>query len=158
MKYTEFRKAAFRHLKTCECLIAKINSDDCKNSKNEILVNIFYLSGYVIECSLKYVLFSAKRFKNQDVYEHENLDWKHHNIEKLKSIIEQEGVKFSADIPILGTTRKVNGNVVKLFNERNDPRMQIRYSYYNKLLTIDLIKNEYLPTIEKINTKLINKF
>lgn len=35
MTYTEFRKAAYRHLNTCECLIANIDSDDCKKSKNE---------------------------------------------------------------------------------------------------------------------------
>jgi len=159
MTYTEFRKAAYRHLITCECLIANIDSNDCKKSKNEILTNIFYLSGYIIECSLKYVLFSAIRFKkNEDVYQCDDIDWKHHNIEKLKRIVEQKGVKFTADIPILGTKYKIKGDIIKLFNERNDPKMQIRYSYYNELLTIDLIKNEYLPTIKEINTKLINKF
>ncbi len=170
MTYLEFRKASYRHLKTCDCLLESIDNKSCKNKERDIIVNTFYLSGYVIECSLKFVLFSTIQYnQNEDIYNYkcgicrncmaskECTEWKHHNLAKLQQVIEDKGVKFSQDIPILGSNYKVSTKIKNLFYDRNDPKMQIRYSYNNQMLNKELLK-EYIEVIRDINTKLINRF
>jgi hypothetical protein len=58
MTVGHYRDAALRHFNTCKVLWRYINLPHTSNLKNInedfILKNIFYLSGYVVECALKY--------------------------------------------------------------------------------------------------------
>jgi hypothetical protein len=58
MTVGHYRDAALRHFNTCKVLWRYINLPDTSNLKNIneeiILKNVFYLSGYVVECALKY--------------------------------------------------------------------------------------------------------
>ena len=58
MTVGEYRKAAIRHFDTCKLLLRYLalpNTSNLKNlSEDEILKNIFYLTGYVAECAIKY--------------------------------------------------------------------------------------------------------
>jgi len=158
MKFTEYRKAAYRHLETCTCLLKNIENENCKKNKSQILTNIYYLSGYVIECSLKFVIFSAINFdRKQEIEDCTDFTWKEHNLDNLERIAKEKGVRFSADIPILGSEYKINENVKKLFRKRNDPKMQIRYSYNDKDLSFEIL-SEYILIIQDINKKLTNQY
>ncbi|NUQ26440.1 MAG: hypothetical protein HUU34_21030 [Saprospiraceae bacterium] len=54
----DYRNAALRHFNTCRVLWRYINLPDNSNLKNlpeeDVLINIFYLAGYVAECAIKY--------------------------------------------------------------------------------------------------------
>lgn len=67
MVYEDYRKAALKHLKTCEFMIENIHrvpqSDILHNQvsiaewENNIIRNIFYLCGYVIEATVNYSIY-----------------------------------------------------------------------------------------------------
>jgi hypothetical protein len=62
--YDEFRKAADRHLKTCLKLKEVIESETKADLKRKLLEDLYYLSGYIVECSCCYFIFSYnKKFK-----------------------------------------------------------------------------------------------
>ncbi len=52
-----FKDAAERHYQTCRILVEKLN-DLQGNEHDNILANIYYLSGYMAECGVKYACFS----------------------------------------------------------------------------------------------------
>jgi len=58
MTVGDFREAALRHFNTCKVLWQYISLPAASNletvSENDILKNIFYLNGYVVECAMKY--------------------------------------------------------------------------------------------------------
>lgn len=58
MTVGHFKKAAVRHFHTCEYLWRSVETpaEDYMNgiSDAELLENIFYLSGYIVECAIKY--------------------------------------------------------------------------------------------------------
>lgn len=58
MTVGNYKDAALQHFNTCKILWQYVNLPDSSNLKNinqdVILKNIFYLSGYVVECALKY--------------------------------------------------------------------------------------------------------
>ena len=73
MKYTEFEKAAQRHLQTCQKLKVLIEGNNLEDvEKENLLKNLFYLAGYVVECSFKFAFFAklrreVKQSSNDDV-------------------------------------------------------------------------------------------
>ena len=58
MNYEDYKIASERHLETClklkDVVVANSLTDVDLKGKNEILANIYYLSGYVIECIVNY--------------------------------------------------------------------------------------------------------
>ena len=62
MIYKEYKKASQRHYHTCYFLLSEIkdsmNTIDAPLQK-KILENIYYLSGYIIECGLSYAFFKV---------------------------------------------------------------------------------------------------
>lgn len=62
LNYLGYKQAALQHLHTCKVLIRYAKLPDGSNLKRineqEILQNIYYLSGYIIECSLYSAYFA----------------------------------------------------------------------------------------------------
>lgn len=62
MTVGDYRKAAIRHMNTCAVLWRYVKLPATTNLKNlpedEVLKNIFYLTGYVAECAVKYRLLT----------------------------------------------------------------------------------------------------
>jgi len=88
LKYTEFLSAAKKHNLTCKTLQEKIEAykdDDDYTEEFEFLVaNLYYLSGYIIECSLKFKIFEVSGYaSNIDISQEKCLD---HNINFNKRI------------------------------------------------------------------------
>ena len=65
MVYEEFLSAARKHNHTCQLLIKEIErlkedgSPSCKGKLKALTLNLYYLAGYVIECSLKYGIYQG---------------------------------------------------------------------------------------------------
>lgn len=60
-KYTSFtfKKAAIKHLKTCEEIVNHLSAVRPEADKKMLLANLYYLSGYVLECVYKFGILSA---------------------------------------------------------------------------------------------------
>lgn len=159
ISHIEFRKSAERHFDVCENMLEKfVKSDDFALAKKQkIILEIYYLSGYIIECTLKFVLFSQLRYKlNQNVYDYKDKDWKNHDFHKLTTILNELNVKFSQDIPILGSKHGISKGVLKLYSEWSTD-----YRYISKVIEIDLqieLVENYLENIRKIKNILFNQF
>lgn len=62
MVYEEFLKSAGKHLKTCEVINDSLAALDDSLVENQssiklLTLNLYYISGYVIECSIKYGIY-----------------------------------------------------------------------------------------------------
>lgn len=70
MVYTEYKNASERHLETCLFLLERLSKLEQKNNLNRkeiksqkhLLSNLYYLSGYMLEC-----LYSYAMCKNQNI-------------------------------------------------------------------------------------------
>lgn len=133
MYYPEFKSASKKHLVTCEFLITKIEEVGCEYKKRHILINIYYLSGYIFETIFKFSIFSSINYKknevitklNQNGLEFEN-DIKIHNLKKLKNTLETKGIYRVVDYP----------KHMKLFNQWNS---EIRYKENLAFSEIEII-------------------
>lgn len=54
-----FRKAARKHLKTCEEIANHLSTVRNSEDKKMLLADLYYLSGYVLECVYKFGILSA---------------------------------------------------------------------------------------------------
>ena len=118
MVYKEYLEAAKRHRETCEFLISKLNdrTDFIDVRRQEKLIhNIYYLSGYIIECIISYTFFNVIEYdKNRSVYDleyHNNFGYtfhsyfKEHSVkanEKRIDVIRLRGGTLPTKIPIVG--------------------------------------------------------
>lgn len=86
-----YRSAAENHKKACDYMLKHIGK--VNKNKKIIYAEIYYLSGYILECILKYFILS-KKHKAQTKLSKEELEkyglW-HHNIDTLWKATELEG-------------------------------------------------------------------
>ncbi|MEO0042797.1 MAG: hypothetical protein RL329_2245 [Bacteroidota bacterium] len=102
MKYPEFKDAALRHMESCEYIMNAFASTKSEESKKMILLNTYYLSGYVIECSLKYAFLKIIGYSkaaditslNYNAYTYKKYI-SSHDLNRLKAGLEDVG---SADL------------------------------------------------------------
>lgn len=169
MKYIEFKKAAKRHLDTCNHLIHNFNSLPESASKITharldyqkcIILNAYYLSGYVIECILKYTFFQSIHYDrhkdvenlNQDNCDKVFKDLKTHSFEELVSLVEKYDKHLPSDIPIIKQQPKKE--IKQMFNAWAPDH---RYCS-STLFSIDKATlEEYLNVISQIHSKLANR-
>ncbi|WP_122431159.1 hypothetical protein [Pseudomonas viridiflava] len=101
MKYTEYLSSAKRHNHACRVLKTKLESLDESELGSEefkfLVLSIYYLSGYIVECSLKFKIFELSNYDlNIEVDEEEcskaGIDYKKriktHNFEKLQNYLD----------------------------------------------------------------------
>ncbi|EMY4685425.1 hypothetical protein ABK350_001687 [Escherichia coli] len=130
MKYTEFLSSAKRHNHACRVLKEKLDSlgeDNTENVEYKFLVlSLYYLSGYIIECSIKYKIFELENYDlNSEVNEGEcekvGIDFKNkiktHNFKRLQNYLDS----LISDVSHVSEKKVIN----KLMNEWTP---EIRYS------------------------------
>jgi len=63
MVYRDYEKAARKHLQTCKSMLLGLDCFESNNmrlsnrNREYLLMDIFYLSGYTLECTINYALF-----------------------------------------------------------------------------------------------------
>jgi len=66
MKYPEYLASAKRHNHACRVLKAKLDTFDESDSNSEefkfLVLSMYYLSGYIIECAQKFKIFELKQY------------------------------------------------------------------------------------------------
>jgi hypothetical protein len=115
MKYKEYEKAAKRHRETCSILLKLYEEGLIGNNhldvhqKTKILHNVYYLTGYVIECIFSYKFFELIKYdKNRPVRDlsQEGITFRkifsRHDMKELIRIIAEKGGSKVNIIPIVG--------------------------------------------------------
>ncbi|UEQ78196.1 hypothetical protein [Chryseobacterium arthrosphaerae] len=78
-----FKRAAQRHYITCSHLLEKIEYTQ-KDKQPHVITNIYYLSGYILECIFKYYILEQNHFKGKlTINDLESMKLKTHNINDL---------------------------------------------------------------------------
>ena len=108
MKYPEYLSAAKRHKQACRVLKEKIetyvNDDNNADNFKYLIISLYYLSGYIIECSLKFKILELSGFdSNLDVNKHEckkfNIEYhteiKIHNFAILQNVLNSKASDIS---------------------------------------------------------------
>ncbi|MBE8906843.1 hypothetical protein [Enterobacter asburiae] len=100
MKYIEYKKSAARHYLVCDNLLIRFR--DLMNQGNEvdakkILLGIYYISGYIYECGIKYKILElcchdenidvSKQSCSQYSFNYHN-DFKIHSLSKLIDLLD----------------------------------------------------------------------
>ena len=133
MVYKDYLNAARKHKYTCEVIFEKLNGINEQTDKAKyryLLLNLYYLSGYVIECTVKYGIYNLIGYeKEKDVKELNekglmyDLHIKHHKFERYAEHLRRS---ISRPIPLINTREKIDKYVVQLYREWD---ADVRYSY-----------------------------
>lgn len=152
MYYKEFRNAAHRHLLSCEKMCEKLKQITNSNEKRDLIAEIYYLSGYIVETLLSYAVFSVagRNVQNRPVEEHPDYEngFKTHNFQAKIYFAITHGCSFNG-VPFIGE-RHPSNNLRKLFNAWN---VDMRYQHYSKFQQVpnDLDETMICSYIEELN-------
>jgi hypothetical protein len=67
MTYPEFLKAAIKHNSTCDHLRQAIETLESDTQIKALTLNLYYLSGYIIECAIKFGIYRDKGDQAQSI-------------------------------------------------------------------------------------------
>ncbi len=156
MDFREYRKSAVRHYLTCEYLLSGLKSQKLDYQKN-ILINIYYLSGYIVETSLSYAYFSHVKFKGdvEESLEYQN-GFKTHRFDiKIRFLKEKNGDLNS--VPFI--SKKVGDERLNLLfnNWSTDFRYCTNHRVKEKDLSEDII-HKYLHQVHELLEILLKRF
>ena len=133
MKYTEFEISAKRHLESCYHILENLAGSSAaykKQREDRLILTIYYLSGYTIECSLKFAFFKAIHASrsNEIVFSHTILgtayDLKTHKLTQLVGYLSSVDTSLPRDIPMI--TQVIHNSEHKIL--ANKWNSEIRYS------------------------------
>jgi hypothetical protein len=131
VKYPEYLSSAKRHNHACRVLKEKLDSLGENESNDDefkfLVLSLYYLSGYIVECSLKFKIFELSQYDSSiDVDEGEcekvGIDYKAriktHNFGKLQNYLSS----MVSDLSYLSGKKDIN----RLLNNWNP---ELRYSH-----------------------------
>lgn len=164
MQYREYYQSALRHLEVCKMMMQSLESMDAKiynTAKRERLkLDIYYLSGYIIETMISYTFFINIRWeKNKHIekYSYYNYGFKTHKLSaKLAFAISMAHCDYSG-VSLLGI--KICDTVErKMFNEWSEVvRYQNPKTYSNLDFTVEDLK-KYIEDIDLMFDQLKMKY
>lgn len=133
-----FARAAHKHLKTCDEMFSHLSAVRSEQDKKILLSQLYYISGYVLECIYKFGILSAmgKATVNLSKEELDELGLKSHDIR----ILRQEYIEYSHK-----KTTPIAHNHFKKWD------VQIRYYAPNEIEELDFSKiKDYLLNCVKV--------
>ncbi|ALQ55295.1 hypothetical protein PI2015_2010 [Pseudoalteromonas issachenkonii] len=152
MVYSEYLNAARKHYATCEALkttilgLDLVKAPDKVNNKH-FRLNLYYLTGYIFECSIKYGIYKLVNHDLKTPINELNVpgidfanDIKKHRFDRYSEhlIVRHAGIKLVDD------RNSVPPEVVKLYNSWDAP---VRYLYNDsKPLSYSMLENKHLFT------------
>ena len=168
MDYKEYKKASKRHLYTCQTLKKNLEKEGLsEEQKQHLLFNLYYLCGYIIECSLNFAILKFIDFERlardnelQDRYgkaDFKKLKPKHNdkrvgfrrrrNENRDSWYLYHAGHKFQDNIKFFREQRdlrsvKINKTFNALVDEAIDNELfnkwDVHYRYDTKGITLDM--------------------
>ena len=163
MNHLEYKKAAKRHLSTCDFILRKLDEIKPTQSHVDFLLNVYYLSGYIIECTLKYAIFKRYNHIYKDVETFDKKGVRYEENLKIHSIprLIEELRRIDRDLPqeTLVITSVTNNEIKKLINSWS---VDLRYTdiqLKEKKITLDFdVLSTYFNTIKDFNVKITNRY
>lgn len=132
MVYKDFLNAARKHEYTCQVLLDKLEQIDEKKEKEFfrfLLLNLYYLTGYIIECIVKYGIYDLIGFpRDKDVTKlnQDSLIYKdhikHHKFVRYTEYLDQ---RIGINLPLIRNRAGIDKEVLKLYHNWD---ATIRYS------------------------------
>ncbi|MEN8217395.1 MAG: hypothetical protein ABFS56_13715, partial [Pseudomonadota bacterium] len=125
MFYKDYLNAARKHQYTCCVLLEKLNSIDENKDKAKykyLLLNLYYLSGYIIECIVKYGIYDLISYsKDEEVssLNEKGLTYQHHiKHHRFERYTEHLNKRMSGAIPLVdGNKKGIEKEVIQLYRE-----------------------------------------
>lgn len=164
MLYIEYYRSALRHLDVCKTMMDYLDSmqgNTCLSGKRERLkLDIYYLSGYIIETMISYTFFVSLNWQKNvpiEKCQHYNKGFKTH---KLSSKILFATSKVYCDysgIPLLGNIID-DSTERKMFNSWSEVVRYQNPKTYSKLEFSEGDLRRYLSQIELMFKQLTNKY
>jgi hypothetical protein len=131
MLYKDYLNSARKHEHTCDVLFEKLSGSSLNTAHEKYLIlNLYYLSGYIIECIVKYAIYDLNgHAPDQDVRSintnglNYNLHIKHHKFERYTDHLRKH---LSMPIPLINDISGVDKQVQQLYKEWD---AEVRYKY-----------------------------
>lgn len=156
MVYKEFLNAARKHKYTCSILLEKLDQINNKREPAQakyLLLNVYYLSGYIIECIVKYGIYNLVGFsKRKEVTKlnQDGLRYKdhicHHKFNRFTQYLD---CRIGISLPLIRNKKGINKKVVELYNKWDAP---VRYSY-----ELDLSEERYYIEFNKTAERIFQE-
>lgn len=157
MDYIQFRNAAHRHLISCKQLLEDAKkSKTSKDTKDRLCLEVYYLSGYILETMLSYAVCSSMNV-NGDVYQSRPFKedaklFKVHNLNQKYNYALQKGCNGLRNICFF---QKKHPNVViqNLFSD-----WHVKFRYENRAILSPEILSIYITAIENIYQTILKNY
>lgn len=161
MDYRDFRTAAHRHLVSCSKMCELLGNASDEEKRN-LISDIYYLSGYVVETLISYAIFSVapKNIKNKPIEEHPDYEngFKTHNFQAKISFALKHSCDFGG-ISLI-SNQHPNTDINNLFRGWTiEVRYQHPTKFVNKKTTIsDQLIIEYIDVLKNVEKQFHKKF
>lgn len=164
MLFTEYYHSALRHLDVCNLMLNTLSSMKDKshlnNKRQRLMLDIYYLSGYIIETMISYSCFVSMGWRktiNIETYSLYDKGFKTHKLSaKITFATSKAHCNFSGII-LLGI-RIQNDIEKKMFNEWSEV---VRYQTPKKCSKLDFTEEDlrnYLKDINIMFNQITNKY
>lgn len=142
----KYKRAAEMHKKSCDFMLTNITNIK-QTDRPSVYCEIYYISGYVLECILKYFILESKHKKgNVTKDELENLGLWTHDISKLLKIaIDTGGIKSTEKPPFNRLTFEWNSEIRYETDTVDYRDSNLVTKNYNESIIkfYEIIKNKY---------------
>lgn len=161
MDYKEFRNAAHRHLVTCQKMCDALSGIKDQEEKNAIMVDVYYLSGYVFETLLSYAIFcsSDNKTRKKPVEEHPDYEngFKTHDFQAKICFAKNHQCDLNGITFI--SQKHANETYMKLFNGWC---VELRYKSPKSCPAISMVNETlikgYINSIKEVENQFNSKF
>ncbi|KAF0860240.1 hypothetical protein Y888_07350 [Mixta calida B021323] len=155
MKYTEYLFSAKKHNHTCRIIKEKIDGYDEGELETDeakfLVLSLYYLSGYIIECSMKFKIFELCNYDRMTEIDEVGcskvgIDYKRHIKKHNFDILQNTLSSFIGDFPHMSKDKEVN-KLINLWNP--ELRYQDVKVDYNKVVRFYEHTIEFLKKMNK---------
>lgn len=154
MLFNEYYYSAFRHLDVCNMMLEKLSTMNGKvnleSNRKRLMLDIYYLSGYVIETMISYSHFVSLGWEkniNIETYSKYNKGFKTHNLSsKLMFAVSNAHCDYSG-VVLLGVP---SSNVIqkRMFKEWSE---KVRYQNPKTSSNLDFNEDDLRKYLSDIN-------
>lgn len=164
MQYKEYYQSASRHLYVCKTMMDTLDSMANKAhltaKRQQLKLDIYYLSGYIIETMISYTFFVSinwQRNERVETCEHYNNGFKTHKLPlKITFAISKAHCDYSG-VSLLGVRIK-DLKEQQMFNEWSEVVRYQNPKTYSNLDFTETDLRKYLADIELMFNQLTKKF
>ena len=161
MDYREFKRAAHRHLLTCQNLCSSLTSIESQEEKYAVMDDVYYLSGYVIETLLSYAIFCSCDLKTRkqpvESSPFYNKGFKTHDFQAKIRFATKQNCCLNGIVYI--DKKHTNDEYMKRFNAW---QIELRYRSLGKVSGMPTLNEStlcgYIDSLKEVEKQFFRKF